>query len=366
MNEYTIELNSARKDIPVVNPGIHRDSPVVEVYSAMASGDSLERFGAKGNKSVDYIKGLGERAQNGDFSAVSEINQIRREILEPLVVEEAKLLGIFGNYTPLAMDETIEREVYNYVSGAPRMQAMNGDVTFPVLNREVYPVESVTVSGGFANDYRKIANGNMREENFGMAKVRTEIMNKAAYYVMKKVYGAIKGAGVKYFSENAGITKAALDDVMKKVRRLGPVNIVGAYAVVSQINGFANWVNTAGSYENISDAAMEEIRKNGLILNYNGAVVREIPAPLDFNNLNAAGTDFKTLTPEGLLFVLPSGQRSPIATWTRGGLTSFTGNDVATGRNLTRFDLEVAADVAKGHEFEIGMLNDTNITPAGL
>lgn len=365
MNEYTIELNSARKDT-VVNGNIRRESPVVEVYSAMSNGEDIAKFGDKGDKSVEYIKKLGERAMGGDYNAVSEINQIRRVIMEPLVVEEAKLLGIFGNYQALPMDETIEREVYNYVGGGARIQAMNGDVTFPMLNREVYPVEGVTVSGGFQNDYRKIANGNLDEENRGMQMVRTDIMNKATHYVMKKIYSAVKAAGVKYFAEGANISKSDLDAVMRKVRRLGPVSIVGAYATVSQINGFANWVNTAGTFNGIADAAMEEIRKNGLLSFYNGAAIREIPVGLDYNRLNATGDDFVTTIPEGLLFVLPNGNRSPIATFTRGGLTSFTGNDVSTGRNLTRFDLIVAADIAKGHEFEIGMMNDTNITPAGL
>jgi hypothetical protein len=33
-----------------------------------------------------------------------------------------------------------------------------------------------------------------------------------------------------------------------------------------------------------------------------------------------------------------------------------TGNDVETGVLKTRFDMEIAADVVKGREFEIGML----------
>jgi hypothetical protein len=41
-----------------------------------------------------------------------------------------------------------------------------------------------------------------------------------------------------------------------------------------------------------------------------------------------------------------------------------TGNDISTGKVLTRFDLEVAADVAKGHEHEIGLINDTNLSSA--
>jgi hypothetical protein len=42
-------------------------------------------------------------------------------------------------------------------------------------------------------------------------------------------------------------------------------------------------------------------------------------------------------------------------------LTSFSGNDVHTGKVITRFDLEVGCDVAKGREHQIGVFYDTNL-----
>lgn len=355
---YTIEMNSARKDAPVVNANIKSNSPVVEVFSAMVKGDSLDKFGNAGNKSVEYIKELNNRAANGDQMAMSELNQIRRFVIEPLVIEEAKVLQIFGGYQNVGFDETIEREVYDYVGGGARFQALNGDVPFgaPVRNR--YPVATTVVSGGFVVDYRRAANGDMTLENRGMEMVRADIMNKAAAYVMDVIYKGIKGAtGVKYFAEGAGIQRSDLDAVIKNVRRLGPVSLVGGYGVVSQINNFANWTN--GTITGIADDAMEEIRKAGLLSVYNGAIIREVPVALDYQKIENG--NFKPILPEGLLFVLPQGLRAPVATWTRGGLTSLTGVDVASGHHMTRFDLEIAADVAKGHEFEIGLINDTNL-----
>lgn len=361
MSEFTFEMNSARKDA-VVNAQIKKGSPIVEVFSAMVNGQELGRFGAKADASVEYITGLAERANNGDFAAVSELNQIRRFVIEPIVMEEARLLEVFGNYTHVGMDERIERESVDYVGGGARFQALGGDVTFPVMNRKVYPVATETISGGFMVDYRKLAAGNMEDENRAMQEVRTTIMNSAAAYVMKKTYEAIKNAtGVKYHAEAAGLTKSAVDSVIAKVRRMGPTSLVGAYAVVSQLNGFAGWSD--GTNFAVSDEALNEIMRNGLLGMYNGSRVREIPSYIDYKHLNKEGTDFKAIAPEGLLFVLPAGQRSPIATWTRGGLTTFTGNDVATGKVMTRFDLEVACDVAKGREFEIGVLCDTSLSP---
>lgn len=112
----------------------------------------------------------------------------------------------------------------------------------------------------------------------------------------------------------------------------------------------------------VSEAAMEEIRKNTFIKMYKGSPVVEIPNGYDLTTRNADGTNFGTIMPDGVMLVVPTGTKSPIATWTRGGLTSFTGNDVTTGKVLTRYDLEIACDVAKGQEYMMGVIGDTNLT----
>ena len=360
---YTFEMNNAHKDVG--NPEIKRTSPVVEVFSAMVNGRQLPVYkdADVADKAVEYIKKLASRAGEGDLSASAELNQIRREILEPAVLEEIKLLGLFGNYTHLGAGDTIEREIWNVAGGAARIQALNGNVRVPAHSAVRYTVAPISIGAGYQVDYRTLADGDASRENAAMQNVRTEMLNLATDYVMKVVYNAVKNAtGVKYFAEAAGISQQSLDDIVKAVRRFGPTSILGAYAVVSQINNFVPYSN--GTVTGISDAVMEEIRKNGLVMNYKGSIVRETPAPYDLTKLNAAGNDFATMLPEGLLYVLPAGMQSPVATWSVGGLTSFSGNDVSTGRVLTRFDLVVAADVAKGQEYKIGLLNDTNITPA--
>ena len=85
--------------------------------------------------------------------------------------------------------------------------------------------------------------------------------------------------------------------------------------------------------------------------------------PYDYSTLNASGDNFNTMLNAGLAIVVPTGGQfgSPIKSWTRGGLTTFSGNDVTTGHVLSRFDIEFATDVTKGREFQIGMLSDTNL-----
>ena len=360
----TFEMNNAVKDSEIFDNKFNSKSAVAEVFASLVNGESLDKFGAKGDKAVAYIKELGSRASNGDVSAVAELNTLRRFMIESPVMEEIKLLGIFGTYQSVGFDDTIEREVMNYAGEMSRIQAANGDVVFPTPVKERYPVPTFTVSGGYRVDYRRVANGDMSIENEGLANVRTDILNNAKAAIMKKVYNAVVNAtGIKYVFQGAGLTKAGADDVLTKVRRNGRPTVFGDYAMISQFTPWAGYVGTIASntITGISEKAMNEIAQNGALSMYNGAILAEIENPYNEYKLNAAGDNFETLMPQGLALVVPTGTRSPIATYTRGGLTSFSGNEVTTGHILTRFDLEVGCDVAKGQEHKIGLLYDSNL-----
>lgn len=360
----TYELNNLRKDADIFDGKFTKTSPVVEVFSAMVNGQELSKFGAKADAAVAYIKDLGVRADNGDFSAVAELNTLRRFVIEAPIMEEIKLLGIFGSYRNVGYDETIEREVYKQVGERSRTQAAGGDVVFPQTVKETYPVGTFTVSGGYAVDYRRVANGDMSKENEGLALVKTDIRNRAVLAVVNKVYDAIKNAtGVKYTVEAAGLTKAGVDAVINNVRRNGRPTIIGDYALLAQFTPWAGYTGTVGAntITGISEKAMNEIAQDGILSVYNGTILKEMPNPYNEYEMNESEDNFKTLLPIGLGFVIPAGVKSPIATWTRGGLTSFTGNNVRNGMIETRFDLEVACDVAKGQEHRIGTIYDTNL-----
>lgn len=367
----TFEMNNIHKDAENFNGKFHRTSPVVEVFSAMVNGESLDKFGAKADKAVEYIKGLGEKAGLGDSMAITELNTIRRFVIEAPVMEEMKLLSIFGSYQNVGWDETIEREVWNHVGDRSRIQAANGDVVFPVTTKEVYAVPTFTVSGGYEVDYRRVSLGDMSKENEGMAQVKIDILNNAKAAIVSKVYTAIANAsGVNYVFSASGLTKAGCDGVINAVRRFGKPSVIGDWAMLSQFTPWAGYVGSVSSKDvvGISDAIINEIAANGLLSAYNGAILAEMPNPYNLYDTTGTWSDgsnthdnFATLFPANLAFVVPAGQKSPIATYSRGGLTSLTGNDIKTGKVLTRFDLEVGCDVAKGQEYMIGMLRDSNI-----
>lgn len=372
MINTSFELNNIRKDMDSYNGKITKSSPIVEIFSAMVNGQSLDRFGKKADKGVAYIKNLNERAMNGDYNAVTELNTLRRFVIETPVMEEVKLLNIFGTYQAYGYDETIEREVYQHSGERSRIQAANGDVVFPVITKERYPVSTYTVSGGYAVDYRRAALGDMSKENEGMNQVKTDIMNRCLLSIVERVYKALDNAnGVKYMYEAAGLTKSGVDDVLTKIRRWGKPTVIADYAVLSQFTPWAGYVGTINSNTilGISDEIINELARNGMLSVYNGAILSEMPNP--YNLYAPLVTDdngqknFQPMLPAGLGFIVPAGANSPIATYTRGGMTSMTGNDIATGKVMTRFDIEVGCDVARTQEYKIGVICDSNISDMG-
>ena len=81
----TYELNNLQKDAELFSGKFKKQSPVVEIFSAMVNGEELSKFGAKADKAVNYIKDLGNRAENGDFTAVSELNTLDALLLKLLL-----------------------------------------------------------------------------------------------------------------------------------------------------------------------------------------------------------------------------------------------------------------------------------------
>lgn len=367
----TFELNNIRKDADFLSGDcrLTKNSPVVEIFSAMVKGEELSRFGKKADEAVKYIENLGSRAENGDASAIAELNTIRRYVMAPEIMKEMKLFSVFGSYQHVGYDETIEREIWNHVGERSREQAASGDVVFPMIEKESYTVPTFTVSGGYQVDYRRVALGDMTREHEGMEQVRIDMRNRAMRAIIKKVVDAIRNAsGVKYMVEAAGLTKTAVDRVLTDIRRWGRPTVVGDYALLAQFTPWAGYVGNIASntITGVSEKVMNEIQQTGLLGMYNGTVLQEMPNPYDVTmpiREDAEGNkNFSTLMDPGLGLVLPTGVNSPIAVYSRGDITSLTGSDIKTGKQICRFDLEMGVDCARGHEYKIGLICDTNLS----
>lgn len=364
--EYTIEMNNARQDDVSVQSKFRKNSPVVEVFNSMVKGEDITshvKDGKLADKAAKYVMNLAKKAEYNDGMAISELNALRIITIQPILMQELKLLNVFGNYRPLGWNETAYIESYKYVGVEAHQQAEGNDVTFPALKKDRYPIAPIVVSGGHAVNYRQLGLGDATMENQAMEEVRKMIRNKAVLYVMKTIVDRVENAtGVKYFYENAGLEKSSVDELLTKIRKFGRPNVIGDYAVISQFTPWAGFSDDVSGIKGISDRMIDEINENGILGKYNGCILTEIQNP--YNLLEQKDGNFVPLMPEGTAFVIPQGTTPSTAVqiFSIGGLTSFTGNDATTGEIMTRMDLSIAADVVRGREYEIGVIQDSNLT----
>lgn len=359
--KYTIELNNAVRDEATK---VRQNSKAVEIFSALVSGNDTSKFGKNTDTVVGHVKELATRAMSGDGMAKAELNSFIRFAIQPALQTRINLFEFMGKFNKIGYADQALLTKYKHNTRSSR-QAAQGDVTLSTLEKVEEPLATHTISGGFAVNYREVASGNLTQINEGMDQVKIDIHNKAMHFIIATLYNEIKAAtGVKYFAEAKGITKNALDDVLRKVRRNGRPGIVGDYSVVSQLNGFQGYAE--GAPNGYSDVALEEIRQTGLLGVYGGSTVMEIPNQYDRQTKNEAGDNYETVLPEGLLFVIPQGNngRHPLQIVQRGDLMSATGFDVVTGTELTRFDLEIGAGVSEPDA--IGLLSDTDFDAPSL
>lgn len=359
MRTYEInEMNGCRKD--TIHNELNSKSPIVTAYSALIKGKDVDgikdgKGNVVGDKCVNTIKELNARAESGDLSAISELNAIRGFVVNPDILEEIKLFGFFGGYEQLGQDETVERKIVKQ-NIHTRGQALNGDVPFSFNYADKYTVPTTSIAAGYEVDYRKAQFGDMSAENILIENIKTDILNKAAAYAFDTVISAISNADIKNMV--LGVTRANVQKVLNDARPFGKVSLIGDTSAVVKLNDVVTYSdNQATPYLNISQEAMEEIRKNAYVSGIMGASILGFDNAYDLSKLNSAGTWFEKLVSDRYIFAVPAGINSPIQLWTRGGLTSMTGTDITTGKLLTRYDLEVAADVAKGEEYKIGVID---------
>ena len=130
--DYTFEINNARNDSTYTANQITERSPVVEVFSALADGrdvSSLRINGTAIKKAETYIKQTANRAANGDFTAMAELNTIRKIIIEPKLLQEIKLLSVLAPINLSDGMKLLEIETYNWLG--LNLIFAEADVSFP-------------------------------------------------------------------------------------------------------------------------------------------------------------------------------------------------------------------------------------------
>lgn len=368
MNRNILELNTS-----VQMANVSRDSvaikdeakfkQMVEICSALFAGNDASKYGAQKDAVVKKLAALGEAASMGDMKAKAEINTIVKFMIEPKLLEAMKVFDFLGNYHELQYHEQPKVKTYNYEGIDARLQAANSDVSFAGRNWMEYPVATRTISSGMAIDYRELASGNfdgtIAEE---AAQVQIDMNNKAVAYVLAVLRNSLAN-NTKYvknygtYTGNAP-TQMQVDTMISKIRKIGgnPA-IIGTYdilAAISDWNGYKTVGETVVPF--YTPAQVDEIAKNGINGFYKKASLVELVNPYNYTKPLADKSGFETYYNDDEIYFTASGHKSPLHIFRRGGITTMQGTDVETGTVKTRFDMEIGADVAKGREFEIGMM----------
>lgn len=354
-----VELNSVQSSVKITDK-----SPVVEIFSALTRGQDLSKFDGKMVDKVNaHIKDLSTRAMAGDSKAKVELNQITTIAIEAPLVKRLQLLKFMGDVINVGYNEEIRYRVYNIEGKKSAIQANSGDALFATNTFTTRTMSTQTITGGMAVNYReKLTIGDYT--NFGILQEQTitDMYNKIFYTAMNTLYNGIKNAtGIKNFAEASGLTLASVKAAQKIAKRWGNVSIVGDYSVVSQLNSMtgANGYTGQSNPVLVSEAAMVEIMKTGLLSYFNGSPVLELQNAFDLTKLNVGGTMYETVLPEGLLFFLANGTNSAFRCAFKGGLTSMMGTSVETGTELTRFDIEFGNVVIPEYIPQIGLVSDS-------
>jgi len=357
----SFELTNPVKDNIVIKDE-KKFKTMVEICSALFAGKDVDKYGKQADAVVKKLMGLGEAANMGDFKARSEINTIVKFIIEPKLLEAMKIFDFLGNYHQLEYHEQPRVKTYNYENMDARVQAANSDVSFAGKNWIEYPVATRTISAGMVIDYRELASGNfdgtIAEET---AQVQIDMNNKGIAYVLSVLKNSLKNNTkyVKNYAEYSGDapTKEIVENMMKRMRKMGKVAILGDYSVLSVIG---DW----NGYKTVGDSTIpfytaeqvDELYKAGLNGFYKGANLVELANPYNYTKPLADKSGFETYYADDELYFTAAGNNSPLNIFRRGGVMTMSGTDVETGTIKTRFDVELGADVVKGREFEIGMI----------
>lgn len=362
------ELNEALKDRSIfsdaeVKVGADKEKEwksILEVCSAMFKGEDEGKFGKTKDAVVNHIKDLGNKVSNNDPVALAELNSIVKYLVRPRLLESTSIYAALGNFHDIPYHELPMIQTYKYEDVDARFQAASGDATYPEMNWAEYPVVTKTITSGLAVDYREIQAGNFAGSVAEMMnQVQTDMNNKGVKYCMDILHDRIKNAkGVKFYDEYSdNPTQAEVDGMLAKTRRIGKTSIIGDYSVLSVISGF-------NGYKMVGEAAIpfftpsqvEELAKTGLIGAYKGSTLIEMPNPYNFTKPLATKDGFETYFDTDKAYFIPAGAESPFHIFRRGGITTMSANDVKARKVLTRFDMEIGADVVKGREYEIGLM----------
>jgi len=354
-NAEQVEINKNVKNI-LANT---RPNEEVEIFTNIVYGKDVSKYGKKVDTVMDKIKLLATAATNGNSQAITELNAIRTVTIRQPLEKRLAINNAMGSVTKVGFNEAMYYEVYQLQGQKSRVQASSGAFVFPTVKKRTGTMETKTSTGGVSVDFRELQSGATTGFAEANEQVMTDMVNQMVLSHINALRAGITSATtLKNYAE--GITKTNVEDVRKKARRFGTsVTIMGDYSAVSKLGDLANFsVVAAGTEFRFPEYVMEEVMKTGLIKNYKGSVVVELPNSYNMIDLNTASDFYAPQLPTTDLWFLPQGSVSPLQICLRGDMTTMTGTDLNTRSVVTRYDWEFSNYLVPEYVPQIGYLYD--------
>lgn len=354
-NAEQVEINRVVKN-KLANS---RPSEDVEIFTNVLYGKDTSKYGKKVDTVMDNIKTLASAAQDGNVQAQSELNAIRTITIQQPLEKRLAINSAMGTVTKVGYNEEMRYEVYELQGDKSRVQASSGSFVFPTVKKRTGIMTTQTSTGGLVVDYRELQSGSTDGMAYANEQVMTDMTNQMVLSHINALRSAITTATtLKNYSE--GITKINVEEARKKARRFGSsVTLMGDYSAVNKLGELANFsVVSAGTEFRFPEHVMEEVMKTGIIKNYKGSLVVEIPNAYNMVDLNVAGDFYAPMLPTTDLWLLPQGATAPLQIGLRGGLTSMTATDLNTRSQVTRYDWEFGNYVAVEYIPSVGYIFD--------
>ena len=335
----------------------------VEIFSKIVYGKDTAKYGKKVDDVMDKIKTLATAAEDGNVQARAELNAIRTITIQQPLEARLNINKIMGNTTTVGANEELRYEVYQLEGDRSRKQASSGSFVFPTTKKRTGIMTTQTATGGVIVDYRELQSGATDGFAYANEQVITDMLNQMVLSNVTALRTAIKNAtSLKNYAE--GITKTNVEDVRKKARRFNSnITILGDYSAVDKLGDLAafNIASATATEVRFSQAIMDEIMQTGLIKNYKGTLVVELPNTYNLVDLNVAGDFYAPLLPTTDLYFVPQGLISPLQIGIRAGLSSMTANDLNLRAEVTRYDIEYGNYVVPEYIATLGLIYDASL-----
>lgn len=154
--------------------------------------------------------------------------------------------------------------------------------------------------------------------------------------------------GGQSYAAGAGLVKATIDPLIRSYQRVGKVSLVGDIEMVSQFNSIAGFNGTNAP----SDAAQDEIARNGFIGSYIGANVVQLENPF-------YGGSMTPVLSTRWLYIVPAGSESPLKVVHEGDVSSLDQTNIDDASYELCLRQLFGAAVAVGDYPTIGAYQDT-------